>query len=110
MKPQHPPRRAGRRHSCRTPGRLLDLIDQRALTLSENEMLVHDEADQMLDLGFIHALKRIVAMLPKQRQSLFFTATMPETIAGLAAKFLTDPVEVAEAPVAHHRRARPTRA
>lgn len=83
-----------------TPGRLLDLIDQRALTLSEIEMLVLDEADQMLDLGFIHALKRIVAMLPKQRQSLFFSATMPETIAGLAAKFLTDPVEVAVAPVA----------
>ena len=83
-----------------TPGRLLDLIDQRALTLSEIEILVLDEADQMLDLGFIHALKRIVAMLPKQRQSLFFSATMPQTIAGLAAKFLTDPVEVAVAPVA----------
>jgi ATP-dependent RNA helicase RhlE len=83
-----------------TPGRLLDLIDRRALSIRDIEILVLDEADQMLDLGFIHALKRIVAMLPKQRQTMFFSATMPKTIAGLADSFLTDPVKVAVAPVA----------
>lgn len=82
-----------------TPGRLLDLIDQRALSLRAVEIFVLDEADQMLDLGFIHALKRIVPLLPKQRQSLFFSATMPKTIGELADKFLTDPVKVAVAPV-----------
>ena len=83
-----------------TPGRLLDLIDQRALSLAATEIFVLDEADQMLDLGFIHALKRIVPLLPKKRQSLFFSATMPKAIGELADKFLTDPVKVAVAPVA----------
>ncbi|MCA0407002.1 MAG: DEAD/DEAH box helicase [Proteobacteria bacterium] len=83
-----------------TPGRLLDLIDQKALTLRELEVLVLDEADQMLDLGFIHALRRIIPMLPKQRQSLFFSATMPQSIGDLAHAFLTDPVKVAVTPVA----------
>ena len=83
-----------------TPGRLLDLVDRRALMLGEVEVLVLDEADQMLDLGFIHSLKRIAAMLPRQRQSLFFSATMPKTIAELAGRFLVDPVQVAVAPVA----------
>src|SRR3546814_9292176 len=73
-----------------TPGRLLDLIDQRILTLNHVEVLVLDEADQMLDLGFIHALRRIVPMLPKRRQTLFFSATMPKQIAELAARYLTD--------------------
>ncbi len=83
-----------------TPGRLIDLIEQRALTLAHVEFLVLDEADQMLDLGFIHALKRIVPMLPRKRQSLFFSATMPKTISELADKFLTNPAQVAVAPVA----------
>ena len=83
-----------------TPGRLLDLIDQRALTLRDVEIFVLDEADQMLDLGFIHALKRIHALLPKKRQSLFFSATMPKTIAELGDKFLTDAVKVSVAPPA----------
>jgi ATP-dependent RNA helicase RhlE len=83
-----------------TPGRLLDLIDQRALSLRELEILVLDEADQMLDLGFIHALKRIVALVPKQRQTLFFSATMPRAIKELADKYLTNPAEVSVAPVA----------
>ncbi|MGL4728560.1 MAG: DEAD/DEAH box helicase [Bosea sp. (in: a-proteobacteria)] len=83
-----------------TPGRLLDLIDRRALTLRDIEILVLDEADQMLDLGFIHALRRIVGMVPKQRQSLFFSATMPKAIADLAAGFLQNPVRVEVAPVA----------
>jgi ATP-dependent RNA helicase RhlE len=83
-----------------TPGRLLDLIDRRSLSLREVEILVLDEADQMLDLGFIHDLKRIVKLLPPKRQSLFFSATMPKTIASLADQFLTDPTKVAVAPVA----------
>jgi len=83
-----------------TPGRLLDLIDQRALTLRELEILVLDEADQMLDLGFIHALKRIVALVPAKRQTLFFSATMPRAIKELADKYLTNPAEVAVTPVA----------
>jgi ATP-dependent RNA helicase RhlE len=83
-----------------TPGRLLDLVDQRALSLRDLEILVLDEADQMLDLGFIHALKRIVALVPAKRQTLFFSATMPKAIRQLAERFLTDPAEVAVTPVA----------
>jgi ATP-dependent RNA helicase RhlE len=74
------------------------LIDQRALTLRDVEIFVLDEADQMLDLGFIHALKRVHNLLPKKRQSLFFSATMPKTIADLGDSFLTDPVKVSVAP------------
>ena len=83
-----------------TPGRLLDLVDQRALSLRDLEILVLDEADQMLDLGFIHALKRIVALVPAKRQTLFFSATMPKAIKELADKYLTNPAEVAVTPVA----------
>ncbi len=83
-----------------TPGRLMDLIEQRALNLRHVEIFVLDEADQMLDLGFIHALKAIDKLLPKVRQSLFFSATMPKTIAEMAARFLTDPVQVSVTPVA----------
>jgi len=83
-----------------TPGRLLDLIDQRALSLRELEILVLDEADQMLDLGFIHALKRIVALVPPKRQTLFFSATMPRAIKELADKYLTNPAEVSVTPTA----------
>src|SRR5438128_1978643 len=83
-----------------TPGRLLDLIDQRALSLRDLEILVLDEADQMLDLGFIHALKRIVSLVPAKRQTLFFSATMPKAIKELADKYLTNPAEVAVTPVA----------
>ena len=83
-----------------TPGRLLDLIDQRALSLRELEILVLDEADQMLDLGFIHALKRIVALVPAKRQTLFFSAPMPKAIKELADRYLTNPAEVSVTPVA----------
>jgi ATP-dependent RNA helicase RhlE len=83
-----------------TPGRLLDLIDTRSLTLSSVEVLVLDEADRMLDLGFIHALKRIVKLLPRQRQTLLFSATMPRPIALLAEDYLNDPVKVVVAPSA----------
>ena len=83
-----------------TPGRLLDLIEQRLLTLGDVEILVLDEADQMLDLGFIHALKRIVRLLPRDRQTLLFSATMPKAIRDLAADYLRNPEEVSVTPVA----------
>ena len=83
-----------------TPGRLVDLIDRRAVTLNQVEIFVLDEVDQMLDLGFIHAIRKLTGMLPKQRQNLFFSATMPKEIAGLAAALLTNPVRVEVAPVA----------
>jgi len=83
-----------------TPGRLIDLVDQGALTLREVEILVLDEADQMMDLGFIHALKQIVRMLPQKRQTLFFSATMPKSIQQLAAQFIDNPVQVSVAPQA----------
>jgi ATP-dependent RNA helicase RhlE len=83
-----------------TPGRLVDLIERRALTLSKVEIFVLDEVDQMLDLGFIHAIRKITGMLPKERQNLFFSATMPKEIAGLAANLLRDPVRIEITPVA----------
>ncbi|MES1200437.1 MAG: DEAD/DEAH box helicase [Pseudomonadota bacterium] len=83
-----------------TPGRLLDLIGQRALKLDQVEILVLDEADHMLDMGFIHDLRRIAKLLPAKRQTLLFSATMPPPIAELAQQFLTDPQQVAVAPVA----------
>ncbi|WP_230291787.1 DEAD/DEAH box helicase [Croceicoccus sp. Ery5] len=81
-----------------TPGRLLDLIDQRALTLRDVEIFVLDEADQMMDLGFIKPLTRVAALLPQDRQSLFFSATMPESIAQLGKRFIKNPVKVEVAP------------
>jgi ATP-dependent RNA helicase RhlE len=83
-----------------TPGRLLDLIDRKSLALSNVQILVLDEADRMLDLGFIHALRRIVPLLPRQRQTLLFSATMPRTIASLAEEYLDNPVKVAVTPAA----------
>ncbi|QYU69645.1 DEAD/DEAH box helicase [Leptolyngbya sp. 15MV] len=81
-----------------TPGRLLDLIDQKAFALNGVEILVLDEADQMLDLGFIHALKRINLLVPKERQTLFFSATMPKSIKDLAGQYCQDPVFVSVTP------------
>ncbi len=81
-----------------TPGRLIDLIDQRVLSLRAVEILVLDEADQMLDLGFIHALRKIVGLLPEKRQTLLFSATMPKPIKDLAAQYLRDPAHVSVAP------------
>jgi len=83
-----------------TPGRLLDLVKSNALRLGEVECLVLDEADRMLDMGFIHDIRKIVAALPVRRQTLMFSATMPRAIAELAAHMLRDPVKVAVAPVA----------
>ena len=81
-----------------TPGRLLDLIDQKAFTLDKVEILVLDEADQMLDLGFIHALRRISQLVPEQRQTLFFSATMPSQIKELVGKYCRNPVTVSVTP------------
>ena len=83
-----------------TPGRLLDLVQSNALRLSEVEFLVLDEADRMLDMGFIHDIRKIVAKLPARRQTLFFSATMPQDIAELAGQMLRDPAKVAVTPVA----------
>jgi ATP-dependent RNA helicase RhlE len=83
-----------------TPGRLLDLIDSRWLALSSVQILVLDEADRMLDLGFSHALKRIVKLLPRARQTMLFSATMPRAIATLAEDYLDNPVKVVVAPAA----------
>ncbi|HZF94526.1 MAG TPA: DEAD/DEAH box helicase [Allosphingosinicella sp.] len=83
-----------------TPGRLLDLCEQGHLDLRSVEILVLDEADQMLDLGFIHDLKKIVRMLPTKRQTLFFSATMPPAIKDLADRFLSNPAQVSVAPAA----------
>ncbi|OUD10251.1 DEAD/DEAH box helicase [Marivivens niveibacter] len=77
-----------------TPGRLLDLIDRGAVTLSDTEFLVLDEADQMLDLGFIHSLRKIATMLPAERQTMLFSATMPKQMSEIAASYLNNPVRI----------------
>ena len=81
-----------------TPGRLLDLIDRRALRLDSARFLVLDEADQMLDLGFIHALRRIAGLLPADRQTMLFSATMPKQMEEIAGSYLTHPKRVAVSP------------
>ncbi len=83
-----------------TPGRLLDHLNDRAVNLGNVEVLVLDEADHMLDLGFIVPIKKIVSYIPKVRQTLFFSATMPKEIESLAGALLRDPVHVAVNPVA----------
>ena len=83
-----------------TPGRLQDLLDQGAGRLDHVSALVLDEADQMLDKGFLPAIRRLVKAIPAERQTLFFSATMPAEINRLAAEMLKDPVRVAVAPVA----------
>lgn len=82
-----------------TPGRLLDLIDQRHIHLQHIDMFVLDEADRMLDMGFIHDVKKVIAKLPSKRQTLFFSATMPAEIASLADTILDNPVRVEVTPV-----------
>jgi ATP-dependent RNA helicase RhlE len=81
-----------------TPGRLLDLADQRALDLREVRYFVLDEADRMLDMGFIHAIRQVLKLLPSQRQNLMFSATYSEDIRELANRFLRNPVTVEVAP------------
>src|SRR3974390_3134475 len=83
-----------------TPGRLLDLVQSNAVKLNQVEFLVLDEADPMLDMGFINDIRKIVAKLPIKRQTLFFSATMPKDIAELADQMLRDPARVAVTPAA----------
>lgn len=82
-----------------TPGRLLDLMNQKHVNLSHIQFFVLDEADRMLDMGFVHDVKRIITKLPKQRQSLFFSATMPPVIVELADTILVNPSKVEVTPV-----------
>lgn len=82
-----------------TPGRLLDLYDQGYISLKAVELFVLDEADRMLDMGFIHDIKKLLKVLPKERQSLFFSATMPNNIKELSSTILNNPVRVEVAPV-----------
>lgn len=82
-----------------TPGRLLDLLNQGYIRLRDIEYFVLDEADRMLDMGFIHDIRKIIEMLPSKRQSLFFSATMPQNIVELSRKILTNPKKVEVSPV-----------
>ena len=100
---QHPQTEALRRGVdllIATPGRLLDLINQGFISLADIRFFVLDEADRMLDMGFIHDIKRILPLLPKQRQTLFFSATMPPSIASLAASMLDNPIRITVTPPA----------
>ena len=82
-----------------TPGRLLDLIDQGIISLKKIQYLVLDEADRMLDMGFVHDIKKIIKLLPLHRQNLLFSATIPDSIKGLANSLLNNPEYVAVTPV-----------
>jgi ATP-dependent RNA helicase RhlE len=82
-----------------TPGRLLDLMGQGLVDISKIEIFVLDEADRMLDMGFVHDVKRVIAQLPAKRQSLFFSATMPPSIVQLAGTILSNPIKVEVTPV-----------
>ena len=82
-----------------TPGRLLDLMNQRHISLSDIKFFVLDEADRMLDMGFVHDVKRIISKLPAQKQTLFFSATMPPEIKQLANVLLQNPVKAEVTPV-----------
>jgi ATP-dependent RNA helicase RhlE len=82
-----------------TPGRLLDLIQQRFISLAHIKVFVLDEADRMLDMGFVHDVKKVIVRLPEVRQTLFFSATMPNEIQGLANAILSNPVKVEVTPV-----------
>jgi ATP-dependent RNA helicase RhlE len=98
MKPQIKAMRRGTDVIVATPGRLLDLMQQGEVHLESVEICVLDEADRMLDMGFLPAVKRIVAKLPAQRQTLCFSATLDGAIAQLAREFLRDPVRISLAP------------
>ncbi len=98
--PQMKALRAGVDILVATPGRLLDHMREGNITFDAVEIFVLDEADQMLDMGFIHDIRKLVARLPRRRQSLFFSATMPGEIGKLAGELLTDPVKVQVTPAA----------
>jgi ATP-dependent RNA helicase RhlE len=97
--PQKAKLRAGVDILVATPGRLIDLLGQRALTLADLEIFTLDEADRMLDMGFVHDVRRICALLPAKRQTLLFSATMPNEIRKLADGLLRNPVKVEVTPV-----------
>ncbi|MEZ4402906.1 MAG: DEAD/DEAH box helicase [Kofleriaceae bacterium] len=99
MEPQKQALRAGLDVLVATPGRLLDLAGQGFLHLPHLEVFVLDEADRMLDMGFIHDVRRVIRLLPERKQTLFFSATMPPEAQQLADQLLKDPVRVAVAPV-----------
>lgn len=82
-----------------TPGRLLDLISQKFITLKHIKMFVLDEADRMLDMGFIHDVRKVISLLPEKKQTLFFSATMPAEITRLSSSILVNPVRVEVTPV-----------
>jgi ATP-dependent RNA helicase RhlE len=98
QRPQEDAMRRGIDVLVATPGRLLDLVAQRHVDLRAVEWLVLDEADRMLDMGFIHDVRRIVALVPSDRQTLFFSATLPREVRDLAGMMLRDPLEVQAAP------------
>ena len=81
-----------------TPGRLLDLMDRRAVRLNETTFLVLDEADQMLDMGFIHDLRKISSVMPKERQTMLFSATMPKLMNEIASTYLRNPIRIEVSP------------
>ena len=99
QKPQTDALRAGVDVLIATPGRLLDLMNQGYVHLKQIEYFVLDEADRMLDMGFIHDVKRVISAIPQKRQTLFFSATMPPEIQRLSSSILTDPVKVEVTPV-----------
>jgi ATP-dependent RNA helicase RhlE len=100
QRPQEDALRRGVDIVIATPGRLLDLMEQGFVKLASLEIFVLDEADRMLDMGFIHDVKRIIRSLPQKRQTLFFSATMPPEISRLASQILTDPDRVEVTPQA----------
>ncbi len=100
IEPQKQTLRAGVDVLIATPGRLLDLAGQGFVKMESLEVFVHDEADRMLDMGFIHDVKRVIALLPRKRQTLFFSATMPREAQELADVLLRDPETVAVTPPA----------
>ncbi|OZB94328.1 DEAD/DEAH box helicase [Paenibacillus sp. XY044] len=99
QKPQERALQQGADIVIATPGRLIDLIHQKHIDLQHVQMLVLDEADRMLDMGFIHDVKRIIATMPKRKQTLFFSATMPPEVNGLIQTLLVNPVKVEVTPV-----------
>lgn len=98
INPQMMKLRKGTHVLVATPGRLLDLVNQNAVKLNQLELLVLDEADRMLDMGFIHDIKKIIKLLPNQRQTLLFSATLSKEIKTLAKGLLKDPLEISIKP------------
>ncbi len=99
QKPQTDALKAGVDILIATPGRLLDLMNQGHVHLNQIEFLILDEADRMLDMGFVHDVKKVIAKVPAKRQTLFFSATMPQEIVRLSASILTNPEKVEVTPV-----------